>query len=387
MFCLTGPLKGQHTDMLSIRADFPGGNVLIERIHKDTVWIAPDTRNISGDWFYWYFSVQSETDREIHFVFSKHKIPSFGPAISQDGGETWQWMFDGLNKGMERFSFSFKGGREVRFSIGFPYLQANYDKFIAQYASHPLVQLDTLCLLKSGRAVPMLHINNVNVQKKGKVVLTARHHACEMMASYTLEGMIAAMLETDKFKWLTDHFDILIIPFVDLDGVENGDQGKSRTPRDHNRDYSGKSIHETTRAIREFLPAWVGDDFFVALDLHCPGLVGRDHELLYLVGSKAPTFAEEEKRFSHILSLTSTNGLSFKEKSLLEFGTSWNVGGSERLGDSFRTWVQNSFVGAKLVTILEVPYANNEGQRVSIENLELFGGDLVDALEKYLKSL
>src|SRR5690606_41187096 len=63
------------------------------------------TRNISGDWFYWYFSVQSETDREIHFVFSKHKIPSFGPAISQDGGETWQWMFDGLNKGMERFSF------------------------------------------------------------------------------------------------------------------------------------------------------------------------------------------------------------------------------------------------------------------------------------------
>ncbi len=381
------PIHGQtHDNGFNIHADFPGGNILVEKIVEDTVWLAPDTRNISGDWFYWYFGITTKQDRPLRFVFPKNNIPSFGPSISLDGGSSWKWMFDKLQVGLQEFSFSFPANQEIRFSMGFPYTKTNFDSFMANYTSHPWIQLDTLCCLKSGHIVPMVHIKK-NQNPRGKIILTARHHACEMMVNYAIEGFITSLIQTDKYGWLTQNFEILIIPFVDLDGVENGDQGKNRIPRDHNRDYSGESIYETTKAIRAFVPEWAKDDLWLALDMHCPGLVGKGHELLYLVGSKAPIIAQEEAKFASILQETTANGLSFRASSLLPFGSSWNVAISERQGDSFRTWVQNNVQRVKLATTLEIPYANNEGQRVSVENLQLFGSDLAEAMERYLKSV
>lgn len=369
---------------LTIRADFPGGNVIIEKIKSDTVWLAPDTRGIVGDWFYWYFSAETKVDKEVHFIFPKHKIPAFGPAVSLDGGQVWKWMFNEEHKGLESFSYLLSANREVRFSIGFPYTKANFNQFIAPYRSHPDVRLDTLCITEAGHAVPVLFINKSAKQAKQKIVITARHHACEMMASYALEGFIATLLD-DAFAGLRDNVEFLIIPFVDLDGVEHGDQGKNRYPRDHNRDYSQESIYETTKAIRSFVPKWAEDDLVATFDLHCPGLVGSGHELLHLVGSKNSAAAKQEERFAAILSDNLTRGLTFGTDGLLSFGTSWNVGASEQAGASFRSWVQTEFQQVKLATTIEIPYANNQGQQVSKDNLLLLGADLVKSLEIYLR--
>ena len=39
---------------------------------------------------------------------------------------------------------------------------------------------------------------------------------------------------------------VYVIPFVDIDGVENGDQGK-QAPHDHNRDYINSPIYPETK--------------------------------------------------------------------------------------------------------------------------------------------
>ncbi|MBQ6011409.1 MAG: hypothetical protein IJL17_22960, partial [Kiritimatiellae bacterium] len=36
-------------------------------------------------------------------------------------------------------------------------------------------------------------------------------------------------------EWIRDNADCVFVPFMDKDGVENGDQGKHRAPHDHNR--------------------------------------------------------------------------------------------------------------------------------------------------------
>ena len=41
--------------MLNIDADFPGGNIVLDRIEGDTVLLHQDLRDTEGDWFYWYF--------------------------------------------------------------------------------------------------------------------------------------------------------------------------------------------------------------------------------------------------------------------------------------------------------------------------------------------
>jgi hypothetical protein len=74
------------------------------------------------------------------------------------------------------------------------------------------------------------------------------------------------------------------VPFVDKDGVEEGDQGKNRKPHDHNRDYGEESIYPEVRAIKELDRS---ANFVCALDFHCPTLVMPDHQVIYFVGAKA----------------------------------------------------------------------------------------------------
>ena len=70
------------------------------------------------------------------------------------------------------------------------------------------------------------------------LVLTARHHACESMASHVLEGILSGVLADDDCgrRW-REGWQVVAAPFMDKDGVEDGDQGKNRRPHDHNRDY------------------------------------------------------------------------------------------------------------------------------------------------------
>ena len=79
-----------------------------------------------------------------------------------------------------------------------------------------------------------------------------------MMANYLIEGIIETVLGNGKQgEWFRKNVELLIIPFVDKDGVEDGEQGKYRRGRDHNRDYSGESIYASTRAIRNYVPCLV----------------------------------------------------------------------------------------------------------------------------------
>src|SRR5690606_23561203 len=77
---------------------------------------------------------------------------------------------------------------------------------------------------------------------------------------------------------------ILVIPFVDKDGVEKGEQGKNRRGRDHNKDYSGESIYPESQAIRAFLPVWGKNNLEALIDLHCPYIRGRGgHEQIFMI--------------------------------------------------------------------------------------------------------
>ena len=43
---------------MKIRADFPGGNIVVQEIGEDVVRIERDIRDTEGDWFYWAFSAE-----------------------------------------------------------------------------------------------------------------------------------------------------------------------------------------------------------------------------------------------------------------------------------------------------------------------------------------
>ena len=379
-----------------ISVDFPGGNILVDGsqhmstlyydVLTDTIHLRPDLRDTKGKWFYWYFRVTGAEGKRFHFQFPFNAMTSFGPAISTDEGNTWKWLYEETRSIYDSFSYSFgPSDSSVLFCLGIPYLEKDFKKFANHYATHPLVSLHTLTKSEKGRDIEEMRIRSKEVTPEYKMVITARHHACEMMASYVLEGFLESVLdgENQEMKWLRNHVEFVVIPFVDKDGVEDGDQGKYRIPRDHNRDYSGDIIYNSTRAIQNKVKSWGGKSKLIGMDLHCPTLSGMWNEHAYFVGTSEN--AHQQKRFVNtlvkhhrgILDLDTTN-------LLLEYGQRWNTASNYTQGTGFISWM-TTLAETSLGILLEFPYANNMGQQISPHNARIFGRDMAEALAIYLE--
>ena len=283
------PAQAADNGAVTIRSDFPGGNVAVKKNEGGTVHVAPDLRGDSP-WFYWCFEAKLSKAGRVTFVFPE-KVIGFkngaignqGPAISTDLGETWQWMGTEQVDGSS-FFHDFKSENErVRFAVTIPYVQKNLDAFLKKHTGN--VHLKTSVLTKSlnDRDVELLQIGKPGPDVK-RVLVTGRHHAAETIASYVLEGfMQEAMSDSAAGQEFRSRYALFAVPFVDKDGVQQGDQGKNRKPHDHNRDYGDTSIYPEVQAIRKLDRE---QDFQFALDFHCPTLVMQDHQVMYFVGSK-----------------------------------------------------------------------------------------------------
>lgn len=367
-----------------VDADFPGGNIIVEKIEGDTILLRQDPRDTQGFWFYWHFRVNGCAGQEMRFVFTDGNVVGVrGPAVSQDGGASWNWLNTLTGVGSE-FSYKCQPGLdEVRFCFAVPYVQSNLEAFLSRYPDHPCLRRQALCKTIKGREAELLSLGNLEGAAKHGILMTCRHHCCEMMANYVLEGVMESALAPDELgSWYRDNVRLDAVPFVDKDGVEQGDQGKNRRPRDHGRDYAGRSIYPETAATRR---RWLdsgaqGPDLI--LDLHCPHISGSHNECIYFVGNKS-NWAEIE-RFSAILEPACRDPLPFRQANNLPFGQAWNVGSNYVEGMSLAAAAQG-LPGVRLAASLEIPYANVEGAEVTPDACRAFGRDLAKSIRGYLE--
>jgi hypothetical protein len=386
---LLGCLTGNVLAKVAIDADYPGGNIIVERIDGNVIDLRQDLRDTSGWWFYWSFRVRGAGGRRLTFRFTnKNVIGTRGPAVSTDGGKTWSWLGTADVKGAS-FAYTFPGdakdAKSVRFAFAIPYQKADLKRFLAEHEKNKHMAVRKLCKTRKGRSVERIHIGRIDGKASYRILLTCRHHSCESMASYVLEGVLAGVLaDTDCGKWFRQNVEIMAIPLVDTDGVEDGDQGKNRKPRDHNRDYIGKSVHASTAALRELVPKWSDGRLKIAIDLHCPWIRGRHNEVIYLVGSKSKAIWQAQCRFAGILESICGEALPYRASDNLPFGKSWNTGGNFKAGKSCARWA-GELKGIDLATTIEVPYANAGKVTITPKLARAFGAAIVEAMYKYLQ--
>jgi hypothetical protein len=374
---------------ISIDTNFPGANAVIDSIRGDTVFFRPDLRETQGDWFYWNLRAISTQPKKWFFkATGPDDLTSRGAAYSLDGGYTWQWVDEANHDGDQLFSFTFREpDQAVRFSMGQPYTQQNLERFMQSYEGDPRLKIEELATTRKRRTAEKILISNFDKKPAFRMLLVARAHACEMMSNYLLEGMMHAMLsDTPKMQALLDKAEIMVIPFLDKDGVEEGDQGKNRIPRDHNRDYSGESLYAITRALREQLPEWLQDTPWIGIDLHNPWIKNADHERIFLVGNANPEIERAQLKFAEILYREQRGSLKFDtEQNFLKYGESWNSGSNYEQGWPFSKWASSFHdKGLLFTTTLEFPYAVNLGQTVTSDNSREFGEDMMYAIAEFL---
>lgn len=390
LICLFSCLPGiaqQPGSALQIDADFPGGNIVLDRIEGNDVHLHQDLRDTAGYWFYWNFRIRGAANLALTFHFpqsEKSPIGVRGPAVSDDGGKTWRWL--GAEKVRDRsFSYAFSADAvDVRFCFAFPYQHENLTALLKRHEKSPHLRVETLCKSKQGRDVELLLLGRLDGRAPQRVALTCRHHCCEMMASYALEGIIDEVLsDGDDGRWLRENVEFFIVPMVDKDGVENGDQGKNRKPRDHNRDYAGPSIHPEVAAIRERLPAWSQGRLRFAMDMHCPSIRGRDHEIIYFVGGPNDAIWAEVGKFCATLEQMQAGPLVYRAKNNMPWGKSWNGPQNVMQGKPFSHFAAE-LPGVRVATTIEIAYANADGDTVTDESARSLGRDLARTLRKYL---
>ena len=373
---------------LKIESAFPGGNVFIEDINGFEVLLTRDMRNTAGDWFYWCFKALFDEEGLYRFTFTQpDSCSSCGPAVSYDNGLTWEWLsLDCVSGQHNVFTYRFDGTKnpEVIFCVGMQYLPRHLEEFLQRHAGNPCLTQSVLTRSRKNRSVPLLHIEDTSCTgTKKRLYFSSRNHCCEMMATYALEGILETALGEDETgKLFRQHYVIDCVPFADMDGVVDGDQGKNRRPHDHNRDYGNAPIYPEVRAIQELLQQ---APLFFALDLHCPWLYGTaNNETIYFPGPEEEYYAKEMEKFSRILERRSPEEAPHFTANNIPFGTKWNTRSNYSTGSGLNCsgWIRK-VCQPHFAQAMEIPYAKAGEKVLNTTSVRAFGRAIAQSILEY----
>ena len=368
---------------LEIDGRLPAGNIVVEAVEGDAVRLTRELRDTATDWFYWAFRVKGAKGRTLTFRFDENvcwggPVGVRGPAVTTDGGRTWSYPCDGKST-KSSFAYAFETDDEVRFYETWQYLPPDWEAFLAAHAADRGRKFETgvLCRSRKGRDVPKARFGCLSGRPKYRVFMSSRHHCSEATATPVLEGVASAFLADDELgRWLRENVELMVVPFVDYDGVTDGDQGKNRAPHDHNRDYM-EFLYPETRAIAEWIGSHAGGRLDVFIDVHCPWIRGKCNEWLYTPWKdpKILPSAEDEARYSKLLEDLQCGTMRYRASDDLPFGKDWNTGGNYAQGWSAVIWACRRVKGLRIARSYEVPFANANGAIVTPETCRELGRD------------
>ena len=373
---------------------FPGGNVRVFGYDAGSgvATIDADGRD-SGDQFWTYFRVRGAAGRRIDFRFRpdspKHRmrVSRMGMAYSTDEGKTWGWTVPG-GRHPDPYSFSFEfpsDAASVRFATSIPYLRRNLDEFCA---THPGVRLLTLTRSRKGRDVPLLSVGSGDAAK-WTFLFTARHHACEVTASWVMEGMAeAAVADTEEGRWLRDNAHCVFVPFMDTDGCEDGDPGKNRAPHDHNRDYRAR-IYPEVRAFQDLVRDEARRRPVVFFDMHAPQVRGSDarprHDNAFTMGPPPAMEKYWNDYRDRLVKATRSNELKYFGKWDEPWMTDYNVPAKDPRHQKSHDWVLEQ-TNVLWATTFEFGYGLCGGV-VSKDGLRGLGRAMMEVLARQTSAL
>lgn len=366
---------------MNIDCAFPGGNIVIERIDGDRAFVRQDIRDTAEWWFWWAFRVSGAAGRTVTFHFTNGDVFAAPGACMSVDRIHWRWIPRIAHNQTTLTVEAPCDAPEIYLAFSPLYTQIELDRFLGSLAdrdpSGGLIR-ERLCVTEKGREVELLR-RPARSGAAPAAALIARTHACEMTANFVLEGIMTEWLLSDSepAQWLRANRELVIAPFVDRDGVEDGDQGKSRSPHDHNRDFGADSRYASVRALKERLPQLGGRvEFF--LDLHSPWARNDRNDTIFFVGCEEPWQTEAERLKAYIAH-DALSPYPLWPDDMIPLGVDWNTPRSDTAG----AWVRRT-LAPRFATTLEIAFGQVHGIPTSIDGYRRFGAAACRAIGKLL---
>ncbi|MBQ8648558.1 MAG: hypothetical protein IJ470_00630 [Clostridia bacterium] len=344
-----------------IHQNFIGGNISVKEINGNTAQLENELRDTTEPWFYWAFCIEGAESRTITFKLQKNRLGYFGPAVSYDL-ENWHWL-DSVDG--DTFTYQF-GENESK--VYFAHSMLYHPEHFFKFANKHQLKVEELCKGYKGRSVPCIKLGDGNTS----IILTARHHACESTGNYVLQGVLEELIANP-----IPDTKVFCVPFVDYEGVVDGDQGKSRTPHDHNRDYDTEteSIYPECAAIREYADK---NGCHFAFDFHSPWHKGGENDNVFIVQKD---YREGLNRFGELFEQNiNSKSMKYEHKNDYPPNTGWNTN-----SPTFATYMLQRDEN-NIAFTLETAYFGTSDNKVSQEGLIELGRCFSKALKQYIST-
>jgi hypothetical protein len=354
----------------------PGASGTVLSITDNLVSLQSDLRganNLQSDhanWFWFYARIHAGGRPSVRISVNSlaNGVTARGPAVSFDNGATWAWS------GSTTITMP-TGVDDVLVALAPPYTDTQWQAFLTRMGGNA-PRTRTLTTSNRGRPVPLAEYGQATGATH-RVVICARTHAMEVTGSLVLEGFLETVATDPVWASRLGHTLVQAVPFVDRDGVELGEQGKGRTPHDHNGDFSSaRRIYAETRAIIALNEDSAQPALTVDLDIHAPWIEGGANETIF---SLVPTDAALRPRYLDFVNNVAAINLAATWPSTT-YLTSANQDSSSTSTASHVGYFRWGPRRAEIAQTYEVPFAQNHGQEVTWPKLRGFGRSLALAV-------
>lgn len=364
-----------------IDKELPAGNIVFERMVNDTVYVHQELRGSKKAWFYWAFRARGCQGKKLTFVFTRSfAICERGPLVSLDKGKTYEYLAE-EGSTPHTFTYTFPAdAKEVWFYECHPYTPEMWESFVKNRNHKGKFETGVLCATRKGRDVPFMRMTPQNAAPKKSLFLSARHHCSEAPAAYVMEGLVATFLEDSELgAWLRENIELTVVPFVDMDGAVEGDQGKWRLPHDHNRDYT-EFLYPETAALAGLMAETEPQIF---IDFHNPKLYKYNDNYIYT--PYKDYYGVNEVNFSALMEKYQEGGLKYQQSDDLPFGVSWNSSKNYTDGYNVTNWAHFNIKNIEICRTIEFPFAYSNGELVYPYKLRKFGHGMARAIRAYVE--
>jgi hypothetical protein len=291
----SGPSK------LRVSSDFPGGSAKVLNIDQTNamVRITPAGAPERGWPCWWYLridGVDASQPLVLEVVANQAMVQAGDPpqtrklsadwslpaqAAFSTNGITWEHTAPGERQGGRRIYRVTTASPTVWLAWGPPFTLKDATELIQKAGAHcPYAKSFVLAHTREGRPVPGLRVSQPGTaagQRFG-VWIQARQHAWESGSSWVARGFVEWLVSSDPAaKSLRQKADLVVIPVMDVDNVEQGQGGKKQWPRDQNEDWGPAPHFPEVRAGMDQISALAkAGRLDLLLDLHNPGASARD---------------------------------------------------------------------------------------------------------------
>jgi hypothetical protein len=289
---------------LQVSSDFPGGSAKVLNIDQtnNSVRITPAGDAKRGWPCWWYLRLDGvDTNQPVVLEVVANQatvgdIPGPTKKLSADWSLPAQAAFstDGMN-----WEHTEKGERHGNRSVyhistsstalwlawGPPFTLKDANQLIEKVCkATPDARSFVLANTREGRPVPGVRIAHTGTAgQRSTVWIQARQHAWECGSSWVARGFLEWLISNDPAaESLRQKADVVVIPIVDVDSVEQGQGGKQQHPHDQDGDWGPATYFPEVRAGMEKLSALAkADRLDLFLDLHNPG--ASRHSVMFYI--------------------------------------------------------------------------------------------------------